>query len=84
MYIVKKVRILGETATTIVEYSDYMANVWVGKGTSCRAFLKSKEVRTGVIPYLTIHKRYPRNGKLLGDFLKLTEQQYVHHTRQHI
>lgn len=44
MYIVKKVRILSETATAIAEYSDYMANVWVGKGISCRAFLKSKEV----------------------------------------
>jgi len=83
MYIVKKVRILSETATVIVEYSDFMA-IWVEKGISCRAFLKSKEVRTGVIPYLTIRKRYPRYGKLLEDFLKSMEQQYVHHTRQHI
>lgn len=73
MYIVKKVRIISDSAAVIAEYSDYMTNVWVGKGISCRAFLKSKEVRTGVIPYLTVYKKYPKNGRMLEDFLKSME-----------
>lgn len=70
MYIVKKVRIISDSAAVIAEYSDHMANVRVGKGISCRAHLKSKEVITGVIPYLTICKKYPKNGRMPEDFLK--------------